>query len=1177
MVSRVIEAKLLLTGEDRASKVFAQVEKAVRQSGKAMAEMEKVNKASAEVEKLTKAYDRAAKAAKEVEVYRKARAAVASTEAAYKMAASRAGEYARQLDTARKAEKAFADGKNVKAAAEMAAKVRDLTNQHRDAERQMKGVNAAVRAQSQAFEAARAAVRGYGVPITDLDRHEKALKQSIDATTGAIKRQRQEERLAAEARARHVVTEAARLQRSAVRREAIGAAGSVVGVAAAHRGKEVARDAISAIKEFDDAVLRQRAYADVKGPDQDRLISQAKRIGQETQFSNVDVVRSQTTAMQGLPGFSAKVKAEVAEGIVDNVRNYATMMETDLKEGAETIRSYLTTTGKDISSKEKALDEARKATNQLVKMAKLGGMSGDDVSQFVKYSASSGTVAGLSSETLMTLGALGRRSGLRGDEMGVFVRSAASKLVAPTKKGRDALNASGIDYDSFVRMPERLDTGALERQFQTEVGKGFTPDVRARVEAVNVDKTLIADREKYVQAITSAVSPILGKRKDGEVSAQQSQIAAKATGNYYKYASQSVDTEGLLREILGGKMTLGQLNAFFTDKHGGKGALTQNQYSEFKAVFDELKATGDDPDFAKKKSDLIMSGVAGSLENLKGSYENFTQEIGKANEGLIKFTADGLGKALDSFSKLDVTTQQVLSLGGAATAAGAGITGFVKLAGGLFGSGALTASAGELTIAAKALDAAAVRLGAGGAATAAGSTAAGVATGSALAVGGVVAGVAAGGAVASHMANEAVRQDPNAYSGNIFDSTYSSAAGIYGAEADPTKALADAFRGQQQTVDDMRKQAQGIRDEIAALRAKAGSSMAGPRSRIGTDARIGDLEGQLREIERVIGVRLKTSGTESGAAAGAAAGQAMAEGVKDKVSAVEAEAKALMQSIEQVFATGVKIPISLAPGAGGFSGGGGLINASYGGGGGLAGSVGAGASAAAVNPDHWSHRPSKANHMQGQYGAAGTNLTSIKLDSGKRVTVHSAAADGFKGFLSELEGTGYKIDSIGGFNLRKKVGGRGLSQHAYGNAIDINPAKNPYSKKFITDLPKNVSEMAAKHGLSWGGDWKSVKDTMHFEWTGKRPGKKDDAGVQPQSLRGLGPGSAPLEMQRAADRMNEAAAKFERLRLNTLHTVELTGSGRDGARVRGMRSQSEGPIQADVGLSMPHINTTRVG
>lgn len=129
-----------------------------------------------------------------------------------------------------------------------------------------------------------------------------------------------------------------------------------------------------------------------------------------------------------------------------------------------------------------------------------------------------------------------------------------------------------------------------------------------------------------------------------------------------------------------------------------------------------------------------------------------------------------------------------------------------------------------------------------------------------------------------------------------------------------------------------------------------------------------------------------------------------------------------------------------------------------------------------------------ANHMHGQYGPAGSNLTTITTASGKKVTVHSAAAESFKGFIDELEGSGYKIDSLGGYNYRNKRNGNSLSQHAYGNAIDINPQKNPMTYgPLVTDMPPNVSAMAARHGLSWGGDWKNSKDAMHFEWTGRNP------------------------------------------------------------------------------------------
>lgn len=126
-----------------------------------------------------------------------------------------------------------------------------------------------------------------------------------------------------------------------------------------------------------------------------------------------------------------------------------------------------------------------------------------------------------------------------------------------------------------------------------------------------------------------------------------------------------------------------------------------------------------------------------------------------------------------------------------------------------------------------------------------------------------------------------------------------------------------------------------------------------------------------------------------------------------------------------------------------------------------------------------------ANLMRGQYGAPGTNLTTITTASGKKVTVHSAAAPYFKGFLDDLEAQGYQINSLGGYNMRNKAGGGGISQHAYGNAIDINPYANPFGRRLVTDMPPNIRDLARKWNLRWGGDWNSVKDAMHFEWNGQ--------------------------------------------------------------------------------------------
>lgn len=132
------------------------------------------------------------------------------------------------------------------------------------------------------------------------------------------------------------------------------------------------------------------------------------------------------------------------------------------------------------------------------------------------------------------------------------------------------------------------------------------------------------------------------------------------------------------------------------------------------------------------------------------------------------------------------------------------------------------------------------------------------------------------------------------------------------------------------------------------------------------------------------------------------------------------------------------------------------------------------------NPSRWGRN---SNTREWQMA----NLVTIKTPGGVGAQVHREAAPYFQGFINELESMGYRIRQFGGYNYRNKRGGSSLSEHAFGNAIDINWDKNPMTGTLVTDLPANISRIAAKYGLSWGGDWKSTKDAMHFEWTGNIP------------------------------------------------------------------------------------------
>jgi hypothetical protein len=82
------------------------------------------------------------------------------------------------------------------------------------------------------------------------------------------------------------------------------------------------------------------------------------------------------------------------------------------------------------------------------------------------------------------------------------------------------------------------------------------------------------------------------------------------------------------------------------------------------------------------------------------------------------------------------------------------------------------------------------------------------------------------------------------------------------------------------------------------------------------------------------------------------------------------------------------------------------------------------------------------------------------------------------------------------FNYRTVTGGKSLSRHAYGYAIDINPAQNPYIKGKIVLPPGAIYDPCKPGTLSsaspvvktflrlgwiWGGNWETLKDYQHFE------------------------------------------------------------------------------------------------
>jgi hypothetical protein len=134
-----------------------------------------------------------------------------------------------------------------------------------------------------------------------------------------------------------------------------------------------------------------------------------------------------------------------------------------------------------------------------------------------------------------------------------------------------------------------------------------------------------------------------------------------------------------------------------------------------------------------------------------------------------------------------------------------------------------------------------------------------------------------------------------------------------------------------------------------------------------------------------------------------------------------------------------------------------------------------------------------ANYYRGEPPPA-SSMVPIKTSGGHTFTVHKNSADAIKGFVEDLEKAGAPIHDVGGYNRRHIAGTNRWSQHAYGNAIDINQSgRNATSRDFERWRETHGPELRAalaKHNMVSGGDWRNP-DWGHFEWGG--PGDTETA------------------------------------------------------------------------------------
>jgi ADP-Ribosyltransferase in polyvalent proteins/Protein of unknown function (DUF2934)/RuvA, C-terminal domain len=110
-------------------------------------------------------------------------------------------------------------------------------------------------------------------------------------------------------------------------------------------------------------------------------------------------------------------------------------------------------------------------------------------------------------------------------------------------------------------------------------------------------------------------------------------------------------------------------------------------------------------------------------------------------------------------------------------------------------------------------------------------------------------------------------------------------------------------------------------------------------------------------------------------------------------------------------------------------------------------------------------------------------LTTVSV-GGQNWRVHRDAAPAFQGFLNELAAAGAPIRSDGGWAYRNIAGG-GISEHAFGGAIDLNQeGRDQVTPAFRHWLVSHPGALAAAENRwhIYGGE--RFGDLGHFEWGG---------------------------------------------------------------------------------------------
>ena len=472
--------------------------------------------------------------------------------------------------------------------------------------------------------------------------------------------------------------------RSAAAEAAVAAGGAT----AVHTGRRAAakgfRDAVdyNQVKAFRDAL----GGAAFNPSGISSMNKQAEQIGKDTRFTNSDVVSAQLSVLQ-----SGVRDAELIMNMLEPITDYALAMGVTLEEAAATIRSASQI--RNIPMQD--IEGIKTFVDQLVWMAKNGGMNDADIFQYIRYGGGAMRSVGLSDPVANAIGVIMRRSGYAGDEAGVFTRTAAAKLGAPTNPGRLALQAMGLNFDDYVTQPDAFKVRGIDKMMQENFGIRIEKTLQDKITQYLDEATVMnedlgeevpvgSDRGQFTAGVMDLMAPLLNGMTPKDRAA-----VAKKLGDFHKFSAESVDSEQLLLDILKSDPSLAQLNAFFTSRQGARANILSQRFPEFLQAIELMKNTP--KGITNQIGTKANEGLYGDYTRATGAVENALIQMVEDWETPIRGVLVGIDDIATEFTNLSATTRRLIEAVGVAVIALAGFAAWrsgMGLLGRIVGGGA---------------------------------------------------------------------------------------------------------------------------------------------------------------------------------------------------------------------------------------------------------------------------------------------------------------------------------------------------------------------------------------------------------------------------------------------------------------------------------------------------------